>query len=96
MKYYCPYCGIRINKNQKRCKKCNYQFRQANDRHSSNYIESFARYDDQYPTYEKRNRNRIPVTKIVYYALVVAIIILLLILLYSLFSSALISMRHHL
>ena len=91
MKYYCPYCGIRIKKNQKICNRCDYHFRRPMDRCKEENLESTDR-SVSYDISSKKKNNRISDTN---YIGVVIVLVVLLIVLCAFFSGMFVAMRHH-
>lgn len=77
MKYYCPYCGAKIKKNDRKCNKCNTKF---DETHNSQ--EDLGRTDRVFygTCYEKIGRtpsiNLDIVMKVVLLVLIVVLVVL--------------------
>lgn len=95
MKYYCPYCGIRIKKNQKKCERCNYQFRKIKYKYDENHSTEKTPLNLNHETHKMNRRRRFSIFEISYVVLVTFLVILLVILLYMLASNIILTMGHH-
>lgn len=95
MKYYCPYCGIRIKKDQKSCKYCGYQFRKLESDYNDVYSDDIDSKEDSVIN-ENNSKKNIQFTEIIYYLLIAIVIILMIMILSFIIYNTLLITGHHL
>ena len=85
MKYYCPYCGTIIKKNQEKCTHCNYEFRRSKQNYNNEHSD-VPIYEENYsdPLNEETGKS---VCNIIHYIVIVLFLIILFVLAYFIISN---------